>query len=155
MGVVFHGERSADHDASEHNLATDTLADLNLNKPLTAHVDISLAEAVGKLQSLNVGLMTLVDDDGKLVGVFTEGDVFKRVACQIEDMSKEKVKDYMTPRVTAFKDDASIAYALHLMSLHQFRHVLVTDDDGKPTGVASFRSVVHYIEQGYGDKNGK
>jgi arabinose-5-phosphate isomerase len=123
----------------------DKLADLSPHKPLTAHMDISLAEAIKQLKELNVGLMTLVDDDGKLVGVFTEGDVFKKIACNIEDLSQEKVKDYMTPRVTSFKADASIAYALHLMSLHQFRHVLIVDDEGRPDGVLSFRAVVRYL----------
>jgi CBS domain-containing protein len=51
----------------------------------------------------------------------------------------------MTPRVTSFKANTSIAYALHLMSLHQFRHVLIVDDEGKPDGVLSFRAVVHYL----------
>jgi CBS domain-containing protein len=147
-GVVFHGEKSSD-PSGEHSLTKDTLADLKPKKPLTAHVDISLAEAVHKLQELNVGLMTLVDDDDKLVGVFTEGDVFKKIACKIEDMSQEKVKDYMTPRVTAFKVDTSIAYALHLMSIHKFRHVLIVDDEGKPDGVVSFRAVVHYLAENF------
>lgn len=143
-GVVFYGEKGSDHGV-EHSLMTDTLADLNPKKPLSAHVDISLAEAVGMLKDLNVGLLTLVDDEGKLVGVFTEGDVFKKIACHITDMTNLKVKDYMTPRVTSFKANTSIAYALHLMSLHQFRHVLIVDDEGKPDGVLSFRAVVHYL----------
>jgi 2-oxoglutarate ferredoxin oxidoreductase subunit beta len=143
-GVVFHGERGSGTEG-EHSLVMDKLADLSPHKPLTAHMDISLAEAIKQLKELNVGLMTLVDDDGKLVGVFTEGDVFKKIACNIEDLSQEKVKDYMTPRVTSFKADASIAYALHLMSLHQFRHVLIVDDEGRPDGVLSFRAVVRYL----------
>jgi 2-oxoglutarate ferredoxin oxidoreductase subunit beta len=144
VGVVFHGERGAAPEVI-HSLMTDTLADLKPRVPLTAHVDISLAEAVKLLQDLNVGLLTLVDDEGKLVGVFTEGDVFKKVACNITDMSQAKVRDYMTPRVTSFKANASIAYALHLMSLHQFRHVLIVDDEGRPEGVLSFRAVVRYL----------
>ncbi len=146
-GVVFRGERSSDLD--EHSLITDTLADLNPRKPLIAHVEISLEEAINQLQELNVGLMTLVDDDGKLVGVFTEGDVFKKVVCNVDDLSQAKVKDYMTPRVTSFKSDASLAYALHLMSIHQFRHVLIADDEGRPDGVLSFRAVVHYLDEDY------
>ena len=151
--VVFHGERSAEAD-NAHSLLTTTLAELNPHKPLTAHVDISLLEAIKQLKDLNVGMMTLVDDEGKLVGVFTEGDVFKKIACEITDLSNEKVKDYMTPRVTSFKAHASIAYALHLMSLHQFRHVLIVDDDGKPDGVLSFRAVVRYLGKHFPARNG-
>ena len=60
----------------------------------------------------------------------------------------------MTSQVTTLKADASIAYALHLMSIYQFRHIPIVDDDGKPQGVISFRSVVHYIEENFAPANG-
>ena len=154
-GVVFHGEETSAPEAGP-SLLTDTLADLKPKQPLTAHVDISLAEAADQLKSINVGFMALVDDDGKLVGVFTEGDIFTKVACIIEDMSTEKVRDYMTANVTTLTADATIAQALHLMSIHQFRHIPILDDEGKPEGVISVRSVVHYIEKNFAPvKNSK
>jgi len=159
LGVLFHGENTSVPDVG-HSLLTDTLAELKPKKPLTANVDISLAEAAAKLKELNVGFLALVDDDGKLAGVFTEGDLFTKVACKINDMSKERVKDFMTSRVTTLTADASIAYALHLMSIHQFRHIPIVDDLGRPEGVISIRSIVHYIEEnfasnGQNGQNGK
>jgi 2-oxoglutarate ferredoxin oxidoreductase subunit beta len=146
-GVLFHGERSSDPYTVQASLLTDTLSRLKPRQPLTAPVDISLAEAIGQLKSLNVGLLALVDGDGKLAGVFTEGDIFKKVACQVEDLTQAKVRDYMTQNVTTLKPTATIAYALHLMSLHRFRHVLIVDEAGRPTGVLSFRAVVHYLKE--------
>jgi CBS domain-containing protein len=119
-----------------------------------AHVDISLAEAIQKLKENNVGCLVLVDDEGKLAGVFTEGDVFKKVACNVEELSQETVRNYMTANVSSIKTDTSIAYALHLMSIHHFRHLPIVDDEGRPTGVISFRSVVHYLRENFSD-NGK
>ena len=148
VGVNFHGERTS-NPVSEPSLTTVTLAALKPNQPLTAHVDISVTEAVSKLKELNVGLMALVDDEGKLAGVFTEGDIFRKVACNVEDLSQAKVKDYMTSNVTTLKADAKIAHALHLMSIHHFRHVMIVDDEGKPTGVLSFRAVVRYLEESF------
>ncbi|MBI1881286.1 MAG: CBS domain-containing protein [Chloroflexi bacterium] len=145
VGVSFRGERTSGPD-TEHSLIADTLANLKPHRPLTAHVGISVAEAVEKLKALNVGFMALVDDEGKLAGVFTEGDIFRKVACKVADLSQARVKDYMTSRVTTLKADAKIAHALHLMSIHKFRHVIIVDDQGKPTGVLSFRAVVRYIE---------
>jgi predicted transcriptional regulator len=145
-GVLFHGERSSDPYAVQGSLLTDTLSQLKPRKPLTAPASISLAEAIQRLKDLNVGLLALVDDQGKLVGVFTEGDVFKKAACQVEDLTQAKVSDYMTANVTTLKSDATIAYALHLMSLHRFRHVLIVDEAGRPDGVLSFRAVVHYLK---------
>ena len=134
-------------ETTEHSIDTDTLADLDPPKPLTASVDISLAEAIDKLKEENVGFMALVDQEDKLVGVFTEGDVLTKVSCKIDNLRQEKVKDYMTSPVTTLTIDASIACALKLMASHRFRHIPIVDGEGKPEGVISFRSVVHYLEE--------
>jgi 2-oxoglutarate ferredoxin oxidoreductase subunit beta len=146
VGVVFHGERDSTPDIG-HSILTGTLADLKPKKPLTAPVDISVAEAIGRLKELNVGLLALVDAQGRLVGVFTEGDILRKIACKPEDLKQARVRNYMTAPVTTLKADASIAHALHLMSIHQFRHILITDDEGQLDGVLSFRAVVRYIEE--------
>lgn len=145
LGVVFHGERTSTPKIG-HSILTDTLAELEPRKPLAASIDLSLGEAIRKLQEANVGLLALVDDQGQLVGVFTEGDVFRKVACKITNLDQERVRDYMTSPVTTLKPSATIAYALHLMSLHKFRHVLIVDDQGRPDGVLSFRAVVRYLQ---------
>jgi 2-oxoglutarate ferredoxin oxidoreductase subunit beta len=140
---------------SSESLLTDTLADLELKKPLAAHVDISLAEAVKKLQKFNVGFMALVDDNGKLAGAFTEGDVFAKVACQVENLEEKKVKDYMTSSVTTLKYDATIAQALHLMVIHHSRHIPIVDDENKPEGIISIRSIVHYLGENFSSGDGR
>ncbi len=154
MGVLFFGEETSAPKVG-HSLLTDTLAELDPKQPLTAHVDISLADAVSILKNMNVGFLALVDDDDKLVGVFTEGDIFTKIACKIEDMSQKKVKDFMTVNVTTLKANDTIAQALHMMSIHRFRHILIVDKAGKPSGVISFRSVVTYIERNFAPKNGR
>ncbi|MEM7031652.1 MAG: CBS domain-containing protein [Chloroflexota bacterium] len=130
-------------------MLTDTLADLKPRKPLIASMDISLADAIKQMQDINVGLMALVDQEGRLAGVFTEGDVFKKVACQVDDLDQAQVRDYMTQSVTTLKSDTTIAFAMQMMGLHRFRHVMIVDEEGKPEGVLSFRAVVTYIEQVY------
>jgi predicted transcriptional regulator len=147
-GVVFHGEATSGPKV-EYSLTTDRVSVLQPKKPLTANVDISLAEAIRLLKETNVGFLALVDGEGKLAGVFTEGDVFTKVACNVEDLGGAKVRDYMTTNVTTIKADTTIAYALHLMSIHHFRHVPIVDDEGRPTGVISFRSVVHYLRENF------
>ena len=154
VGVMFHGEREAEPEVA-HSLLTDTLASLKREILLTAQVDITLAEAIAKLRERNADFLALVDDDGKLAGIFTAGDVFAKVACKIEDLNQEKVKDFMTAEVTTLKADTIIAYALHLMSIHKFRHIPLVDDEGRPQGVVSFRSVVHYLETHFSTNGGE
>jgi 2-oxoglutarate ferredoxin oxidoreductase subunit beta len=145
VGVVFHGENTSE----PYSIITNTLADLSPSKPLVASANISLSKAIKRLKKYNVGLMALVDDQGKLVGVFTEGDILRKVACKVKDLKKEKVGDYMTTSVSTLNLNNTIAYALHLMSLHKFRHILIVDDEGKPAGALSFRAVARYIEENF------
>jgi 2-oxoglutarate ferredoxin oxidoreductase subunit beta len=86
-GVAFYGEGTSSPTVG-HSILTDKVTALTPRKPLIAHVDISLAEAISKLKELNVGFLALVDDEGKLVGVFTEGDIFTKVACKVEGAVK-------------------------------------------------------------------
>ncbi|MBN1991700.1 MAG: CBS domain-containing protein [Anaerolineae bacterium] len=152
-GVVFHEEGGL--TPAKPSLLTDTLADLDPPPPLTAPVTISLAEAVARLKKSNVGFMALLDNNDKLVGVFTDGDVLAKVACQVEHLAEEKVKDYMTASVTTLTGQATIAQALHLMALHNFRHIPIVDSAGRVESVISFRSVVRYLGQNFSAGNGR
>ncbi len=147
VGVVFNDEASSEPYFSP----TDTLSTLNPRQPLIASQDISLGEAIQKLHNLDVGLLALVDDNGKLAGVFTEGDVLRKVAGNVTDLDATPVKDFMTTNVTALKEDDTLAQAIHLMSIHKFRHILLVDDDNRPVGVLSSRRVAHYIQDNFAE----
>ena len=71
----------------------------------------------------------------------------RRVACLITDLDAAQVGDFMTRNPSTLKGDAIIAQALHLMSLHHFRHVPLVDDANKPIGMISFRDVVEFIHK--------
>ena len=36
----------------------------------------------------------------------------------------------------------------------EFRHIPIVDDEGKPEGVISFRSVVHYLDRNFAPAEG-
>ncbi|RME72408.1 MAG: CBS domain-containing protein [Chloroflexi bacterium] len=145
-GVAFHGEGE---EKAAPPLLDAVLADLHPRRPLTASADISLAEAIDILQKYNAGFLALLDDNGKLAGVFTEGDVFTKVAGQVKRPAVESVRNYMTQDVITLQPNDRLAYALHLMATHKIRHIPLVDDDGRPVGVLSFRTVVHYLKKNF------
>ncbi len=148
VGVMFRDEAT-----SAPFSITDPLSALNPRKPLIASQNITVAEAVKKLQDLDVGLLALVDDDGKLTGVFTEGDVLRKIAGNITEVGSAPVKDFMTTNVTSLQAHDTLANAIYLMSIHRFRHILLVDDDGKPSGVLSSRRVAQYIQENFATEN--
>jgi CBS domain-containing protein len=88
----------------------------------------------------------VTDERDKLMGIFTEADVLMRVVGLVDDLTTAKVVDYMTADPVALTADLPIAHALHVMSLHGFRHLPLVDENNRPEGIISFRDVVHFIK---------
>ena len=115
--------------------------------PILVEKQTSLANSLRLMNSHNIGCLLVVDENGRLVGVFTERDVLNRVACQVQDLTHAHIADFMTPEPFALKAEMPIKHALHLMSDHGFRHLPLVDDDYKPDGVISFRDVVRHLKE--------
>jgi 2-oxoglutarate ferredoxin oxidoreductase subunit beta len=134
-------------DAFQDLLTMDALSSLNPPTPISVEPSTSLAKAIRQMNAHDIGCLLVTDDDDKLVGIFTERDVLDRVIGQVEDLSAAHVGDFMTADPIALTDDLPIAQALHEMSMHGFRHLPLVDDENRPTGIISFRDVVHHIKE--------
>lgn len=134
---------------AHHSIMIDLIRELNPRPPIAVSHESSVAEALEAMLNGDVGCVLVTDADGRLVGIFSETDVVRRVAGIIDDLSAVPVKDLMTPRPSALPADAPIAHALHLMSLHGFRHVPIVDTNGRPEGVISSRDIVQFIERNF------
>ncbi len=100
---------------------------------------------VRKLQEQHIGCVLVTGAEGKLEGIFTERDLLTKVALQPIDWSQERVADYMTPEPETLRVDDRIAWALKLMHVGGYRHVPITDLQGRPVGVVSIRDIVEFI----------
>lgn len=133
----------------QDRLTDDPISALAPSVPITVDVTTSLRKALRRMNAHNIGAVLVTDADDRLVGVFTERDVLMRVAGLVEDLSQVTVGEYMTPDPFSLTLDLPIAQAVHLMSLHGFRHLPLVDDENRPIGVISFRDVVRYLRQSF------
>ncbi|MCA9969555.1 MAG: CBS domain-containing protein [Anaerolineales bacterium] len=134
--------------APVRDMLTETpISALAPNVPIVVDVNTSLAKAVRQMNQHNIGCLLVTDAQDKLVGVFTERDVLTRVAGQVNDLGGATVEAYMTPNPVTVKGHLPIAHALHLMSVHTFRHLPLVDDEMRPEGIISFRDVVHFLKE--------
>ncbi len=108
-------------------------------KPSTA-----LREAIQQMNEHRVGCV-LVEDGGKLVGVFTERDILVKVAEPGLNIAATRVADVMTRDPECLTLEDGIAYALNKMSIGGFRHIPLVDEEHRPTGVVAMRNIVDYI----------
>ena len=128
---------------------TEPLSALNPQEMVCVSPTTSLAEVISLLKERHVGCVLVTGERGQLIGIFTERDILYRVAGLISNLEQIAVESLMTPQPTALKADAAVQHALHLMSIHGFRHVPLLDDDDRPVGLVSFRYIVRFIEENF------
>ena len=123
----------------------DSIGLMGLKQPATVLEDAQLGDCVALMQSKRSGSLLVVDQSGVLKGIFTERDCLMKVLGKVSDFTGRKVKDFMTPDPISERPDASLAFALNLMSNGGFRHVPIVDQDRMPIGIISVKDVVDHI----------
>lgn len=95
----------------------------------------TVREAVRQMNHAGVGAL-IVNDHEKLVGIFTERDVLRRVVDQGRNPDTTHVKDVMTSELFVVQSQTRIEDAMAMMTAHRCRHLPVLDD-GQLTGMVS------------------
>ncbi|MEB3851183.1 MAG: CBS domain-containing protein, partial [Desulfurococcales archaeon] len=104
--------------------------------------DSTVEEAVRVMAERNIGLILVVDDEGNLVGVFSERDVIRRVLARGLDPAKTRLSEVMTPNPKSIDPEATVEEALRLMARLGVRHLPVVDrESGKLVGVVSVKDI--------------
>jgi CBS domain-containing protein len=114
--------------------------------PLSVTRKTSVAEAIRLMQEQHVGCI-LVQEADRLVGIFTERDVLNKVAGSVKDPAQTPVETVMTAEPEVLPVDASISFALNLMSEGGFRHLPLVDKAHRPVGMLSVKHVVRYLAE--------
>ncbi len=86
----------------------------------------------------------VVDDAGKLLGIFSERDLLKKIAGIHVLYADMPVRSFMTYKPVTLACTDTLAVALHKMDGGGYRHVPVVDR-GKPIGVVSVRDMLKHI----------
>ncbi len=86
----------------------------------------TLKEAIYEISSKGKGLTTVVDDNGVLLGLFTDGD-FKRFLKDNDSLKGVKMKDVMVKNPKTISEDRMAAYALKMMEDFNITSLVVTE----------------------------
>lgn len=125
------------------NLKIDSVSRLEPTAPLRVEPAQTVGEAVGLMRKERVGCL-LVCKGERLVGIFTERDLMRRVMA-VEKPLTTPIADCMTANPTVVHPKESIGSALRRMEEGGYRHLPVVDEAGRSVGVLSVKRIVHYL----------
>src|SRR6185503_14445195 len=110
---------------------------------LAVSPDTSASETISQMKQARLGC-ALVLDDGKLVGIFTERDLLKKLTGRAMLPVTTPVKQLMSPNPEVLLDTDSVAVAVNKMSLGRYRHIPVRKSDGTYC-VTSIKHVLKHL----------
>ena len=118
-------------------------------EPYSMKASASVQDAAEFMASRNVGAVCVVADSGKLLGVFSERDVLRRVVVLQRDPASIRVGDVTSELRAVINCDETPHQALERMELIGTRHLPVVDGD-RWVGMLSMRDLmrVELSEQG-------
>jgi arabinose-5-phosphate isomerase len=90
-------------------------------------LDASVMDAVHEITAKKIGMTAVVDADGAVAGVFTEGDL-RRLLERVGDVRPLRVADVMTRKPLAIAPDALAAEAARLLDTTLRNQILVVRD---------------------------
>jgi len=135
------------HEREEESLGqailSATIRDLDPKPAATVDDRATIERAIQLMIDQRLGGV-LVEQDGRLVGIFTERDLMRRVVAAGIALDRS-IEEVMTPEPETLRLDDGIAFALNRMTVGGFRNVPILGDEGEVVGILSQREVVDYI----------
>jgi arabinose-5-phosphate isomerase len=95
--------------------------------------DALLTDALLEISHKGMGMTAIVDDAGRPVGVFTDGDL-RRLIEKVQDFSKLAIRDVMHPNPRRVHPEQLAVDAVAVMEEFRINQMLVTDADGVLVG---------------------
>ena len=98
--------------------------------------EAGFSEMMREMSAKGLGATSVVDGDGRVLGIFTDGDL-RRLIEKGVDLRQLRAREVMHPGPKTMRDNALAAEAAQQMELHRITSVLVVDADGKLVGAVN------------------
>lgn len=131
-------------DDLEQALAESPMSVVEGQPFATIPPDTPVADAVHRLATLEIACL-IVEEAGRLVGVFTERDVLDKVVADYGAVKDRPVRDIMTTNPVTVRSNDPPAKALFLMAATAIRHVPILDESERIIGIVSPRRVTSFL----------
>jgi arabinose-5-phosphate isomerase len=103
--------------------------------------DTSLADALMEISAKGLGMSTVIDENGHLLGIFTDGDL-RRALEQNRDLNATQVGNVMSSGAKTIDANALAAEAVTRMENDSISALIVVDEHSKVIGVVQLLALL-------------
>jgi len=113
----------------------------------------TLADVAGVMWRRDCGIVPVVDEDDRVVGVVTDRDICMALSMRGQRAAEVRVSEVMARGVQTCTPVDDAREALETMGRRQVRRLPVVDSRGKLVGVLSISDVIRHTRKGKGRKH--
>ena len=108
--------------------------------PLTQQ-GVTISRALLEMSSKGLGMTGILNDNGELAGVFTDGDL-RRMLDQGMDIQTTLIEDVMSKTPKTIHPHILAVEALNIMEKSKITALMVVDEQGKPVGALNMHDLL-------------
>jgi arabinose-5-phosphate isomerase len=142
-------EEACPHDLTPTSSTTATLVmgdalsvALLQKRGFTAEDFALIKDIIWEMTSKRFGTTCVVNDDGKLSGIITDGDL-RRLLEKTMDVKNLVATDIMSKNPKVTEKDYLASFALQLMENHKITSLVIIDNQRKPIGIVHLHDLVN------------
>ena len=104
--------------------------------------EASISEALVEMSRKRLGMTAIVDGDGRLLGLYTDGDLRRSLDDDAIDLRSTRIDAVMTRAPRTIDADALAVEAAQLMEAHKINALLVLDADRRVVGALNIHDLL-------------
>lgn len=101
----------------------------------------SIKDVIFEITSKRLGATCVVNDENKLVGIITDGDL-RRLLERTLDIKELTAKEVMTTKPKVMKSDYLASFALQQMENHKITSLIIVNNDNHPEGIVHLHDLL-------------
>jgi arabinose-5-phosphate isomerase len=105
------------------------------------HADTPLTEGLMEMSRKGLGMTAILDADGRVLGVFTDGDLRRALDASV-DLRAASMQQVMSRRAKTVRPGTLAAEAVHLMETHRITSLIVVDGDERMVGALNVHDLM-------------
>ncbi len=117
-----------------------TLREVMTRVAITLPATTPVREAAQRMAISRTGCVMVVDEDKRLIGMFTERDVLNMFTTRLDPPLSEPVSEHMSLYPLTLDPDVSVVQCRSFMRENMIRHVPIVEND-RLVGIVSMRDL--------------